>query len=399
MKKKHLNSLCVSSEFDPFRQKSHTLPIYPTSAFEFESVEESIEIFTGQKSGYVYSRYKNPTVEHVAENICALECYDLVENGFGLMTSSGMSAIYTLITSIIKQGEEILTQEDLYGGTTELLQKVVTRSGIKMHFADLSDHERLRELLNFHKNIKLIYLETPANPTMKCLDIAEISAIATTFDVLVCVDNTFCTPMIQRPLSRGADFVIHSTTKYLNGHGNSIAGVIVAKDKKWQSVIWNSLKLTGSICSPWEAWLVYNGLKTLSLRMERHSSNALKVAEWLTNHPKVIQVNYNGLKSDAYHDIASKQMSLYGGMLSFRIDSDLQGTLQCINNFRLCTLAPTLGDVDTLVLHPITSSHLNVDRKVCEKLGITDNLIRLSVGIEFVEDIIHDLSQSLDKLK
>ena len=398
MRKKHIDSICVSSEFESTHQKSHTLPIYATSSYEFDNVEESIDIFTGQKPGYVYSRYKNPTVEHVAAAICALECFDIEEQGFGLLTSSGMSAIYTLITSIVQNGDEILTQEDLYGGSTELLQKVVTRAGISMHFSNLSDSEAVTSILQSHPRIKLLYLESPANPTMKCLDIASLCTLVKPFGVLVCVDNTFCTPIIQRPFSLGADFVIHSTTKYLNGHGNSIAGAIVAKDQKWKSDIWTTLKLTGAICSPWEAWLVYNGIKTLSLRMERHSANAMSVAQWLSQHPKVIQVNYNGLDTNPYHGIATKQMRTFGGMLSFMIDADLNGTLRFINDLKLCTLAPTLGDADTLVLHPITSSHLNVDRIVCEKQGITDNLIRLSVGIEFVEDIINDLSQALDKL-
>ncbi|MCB0660838.1 MAG: PLP-dependent transferase, partial [Saprospiraceae bacterium] len=244
----------------------------------------------------------------------------------------------------------------------------------------------------------LVYFETPANPTMHCIDIAQLCRISAAQGVLTCVDNTFCTPILQRPLSLGADFVIHSTTKYLNGHGNSIAGAIIGKDEKWKQQVWTTLKLSGAICSPWEAWLVYNGIKTLHLRMERHSSNGLSLARWLQSHHKVSHVNYCGLENNVSFSIASKQMSDFGGMLSFAIDSDLNRTLKFIDALQFCTHAPTLGDVDTLVLHPATSSHLNVDRDVRISQGITDNLIRVSVGIENIEDIIEDFSQAFKNI-
>lgn len=400
MKKKprHISSSCVKQIHEVPTQESHVLPLYATSSFEFSGIEESIEIFTQKKDGFVYSRYRNPTVEQVAHTICRMEMYDLDEDGFGLMTSSGMSAIHTLISSILESGDSVLTQWDLYGGTTELFKKVLIRSGIKTIFGDLNDTTWVEEKLKSDSSIKLVYFETPANPTMQCIDIAQLCRISAAQGVLTCVDNTFCTPILQRPLSLGADFVIHSTTKYLNGHGNSIAGAIIGKDEKWKQQVWTSLKLSGAICSPWEAWLVYNGIKTLHLRMERHSSNGLALARWLQSHPQVRHVNYCGLEDNVSFPIASKQMSDFGGMLSFAVECDMNGTLKFIDALQFCTHAPTLGDVDTLVLHPATSSHLNVDRGVRISQGITDNLIRVSVGIENIEDIIEDFSQAFKNI-
>lgn len=392
-----IDSLCVREYPDNRTTQPHQLPIYATSSFAFENMEEGIDIFTGKKSGHVYGRYGNPTVDIVGQKIADLEAYQTGLNAFGYLTSSGMSAISTVILSLLKNGETILTQGDLYGGTTELLLKVVNNSGIKTIFTDLTDADAVEQLCLANRTIKMIYLETPANPTMKCIDIRTVARIAKKYGVFTCVDNTFCTPLIQQPLSMGVDFVIHSTTKFINGHGNSIAGVIVGHDEKYKKQIWTTLKLLGTTCSPWEAWLINNGLKTLAIRMQRHAENAMEVALYLDKHPRVKVVNYNGLPGHPYHEIAKKQMKNFGGMLSFEIDAQLAEVLQILNKLKFCTLAPTLGDVDTLVLHPATSSHLNVDKSQREANGISDGLVRLSVGIEDVNDIIFDLEQALSK--
>lgn len=308
-----------------------------------------------------------------------------------------MSAISTVLLALLKAGDSILTQGDLYGGTTELLLKVVANSGIKSIFTTLSDLDDVEQQLLKNRSIRMIYFETPANPTMRCLDILALSRIAKKYGVITCVDNTFCTAIVQQPLSYGVDLVIHSTTKYINGHGNSIAGVVIGHDEKIQKQIWTTLKLLGSTCNPWDAWLINNGLKTLSLRMAKHSSNAMNVALYLEKHTRIKNVNYNGLVSNQYHETAKKQMKTFGGMLSFEIDGNLTDVLAILNKLRFCTMAPTLGDVDTLVLHPATSSHLNVDKVQREANGITDGLVRLSVGIEDVDDIIFDLDQALTK--
>ena len=242
----------------------------------------------------------------------------------------------------------------------------------------------------------MIYFETPANPTLRCIDIRQMARLGKKYGVFTCADNTFCTPLLQQPLALGIDYVIHSTTKYLNGHGNSIAGVIIGHDEQHRKKIWTTLKLLGTTCNAWDAWLINNGLKTLALRMQKHSENAMSVATFLAGHSRVRKVNYNGLKNHAYHETAASQMKAFGGMLSFEVDGDLAFTLGVMNRMQFCTLAPTLGDVDTLVLHPATSSHLNIDKAQREKSGITDGLIRISVGIEDSNDIIDDLDQALN---
>lgn len=392
-------SLCVKEYGDVETTKPHVLPIYATSSFSFDNIEDSIPIFKGEKEGHVYSRYGNPTIDAVAQKIANLEALGTGLQAYGFMTSSGMSAISSLVLSLLSKEQSILTQSDLYGGTTELFVKVLSQSGIKTHKKDLANLDEVEKCLIQDRNIKLLYLETPANPTMKCVDIHALAKLAKKYGVLTCVDNTFCTPLLQQPLKYGIDFVIHSTTKYLNGHGNSIAGVIVGHDLSYKKNLMTTIKLLGTTTNAWDAWLTHNGIKTLALRMERHSQNAMKVAQYLEEHPKVRRVNYNGLKSNPYHELAQRQMSAFGGMLSFEVETDWEGTLGFINRLEFCTQAPTLGDVDTLVLHPATSSHLNIDKKVREENGISDSLVRLSVGIEDVGDILHDLEQALNKIE
>ena len=389
------DSLCVKEGKDNRSTKPHQLPIYATSSFDFENMQEGIDIFTGKATGHVYSRYGNPTIDTVSQKLANLEAYGTGLDAFGYLTSSGMSAISTVFLSLLKSGDTILTQGDLYGGTTEMLLKVIANSGIKTIFVDLTDADIVEYHLQNNRTIKMLYFETPANPTMKCIDIKMMAKIAKKYGAITCVDNTFCTPYIQQPLSMGIDLVIHSTTKYLNGHGNSIAGVIIGHGEQYKKQIWTTLKLLGTTCNPWDAWLINNGLKTLSIRMQKHSENAMMVAQFLEGHPIVKKVNYNGLTSHPYHEIASKQMKSYGGMLSFEVDGTLHQVLAMLDKLTFCAMAPTLGDVDTLVLHPATSSHLNVDKTQREANGITDGLVRLSVGIENPQDIIEDLNQAL----
>ncbi|MFM7154693.1 MAG: trans-sulfuration enzyme family protein [Bacteroidota bacterium] len=377
----------------------HVLPIYATSSFVFEDAGQSIEIFKNIESGHVYSRYANPTVDAVADKIALLESYGSDRIPYAVMTSSGMAAISTLLMGVLKSGDKVLTQGDLYGGTTELLKSVLGNFGVETIFTDMKDLAGTELLLRTEENIRLIYCETPSNPTLACYDIASIAALAHQYGALCAVDNTFATPMLQRPLLLGADFVIHSTTKYLNGHGNSIAGVVVGYDRDlMRGGVWKAMKLAGTNCSPFEAWLTSNGMKTLALRMERHCSNAMKMAAFLSEHPAVERVNYPGLPTHPDHELAKKQMNGgFGGMLSFELKSGMEGALKCMDSLKLCTQAPTLGDVDTLILHPASSSHLAVPRETRIENGITDGLIRVSVGIENPDDLIADLDQAIRK--
>jgi len=393
-----INSYCVKTGERNESTKPHQLPLYLSSSFVMDDSQEAVDIFTGQKKGHVYGRYGNPTIDTVANKIAQMEAYDLQGEAYGFLTSSGMSAISTLMMSTVESGDAVLTQGNLYGGTTELLKKILKRMGVETIFTNLQDLEQVEEIIKDNGNIRMLYFETPANPTMACIDIKAINAIASKYGIPTAIDNTFCTPYLQRPLSLGTDYVIHSTTKYLNGHGNSIAGAIIASDYDASRRIWDTLKLNGSTCNPFDAWLLSNGLKTLAIRMDKHSSNAQKVAEYLAQHDKVTHVNYNGLPDHPDHEVAKSQMSQFGGMLSFTVNGGQAEALATIDRLQCCTHAPTLGDVDTLVLHPATSSHLKVDRAVREENGITDGMIRVSVGIEDADDLIADFEQALAQL-
>lgn len=391
------DSLAVHEWPDPRTTRPHILPIYATSSFDFEDINQGIRIFANEEIGHTYGRYGNPTVEATASKIAALETNDSDIVGIGLMTNSGMAAIDVLMGGLLKHGDKLLTQPYLYGGTTELLQKILSTRGIEVIYEDLSDTDKVNALLKADHSIRLIYLETPSNPTLSCIDIEEVASVAKANGRWSAIDNTFATPYLQQPLLAGVDFVIHSTTKYLNGHGSGIAGVVVCKDEEiFKNKLWNYMKLTGSNCSPFESWLVYQGIKTLPLRMHKHSSNALFVAYKLSEHPNITVVNYPGLETHPHFSIAKKQMKMFGGMLSFEMKDGFDAAVKAMNRLKFCSLAPTLGDVDTLVLHPASSSHLRVDPDLRRMAGISDGLIRVSVGIEDPQDILEDIMQAID---
>jgi methionine-gamma-lyase len=390
------DSFVVKEQPDNRTTTPHVLPIYATSSFVFENIDQGIEIFNNIETGHAYSRYANPTVDTAAKKIADLEAFGLDIAADGLLTSSGMSAISTLCLGLLRSGDKVLTQGNLYGGTTELFKAVFQPLGIEPVFSNLQDLNLVEEILRRDPTIKMLYCETPANPTMACVDLDALSKLAHKHDAWIAVDNTFLTPLLQQPLAHGVDFVIHSTTKYLNGHGNSIAGAIVGRDRTLlRQKVWKALKLAGAICSPFEAWLTYNGMKTLALRMERHCANAQALAEFLEKHPKVSRVNYPGLPTHPDHALAARQMRGFGGMLSFELHGGLEAGIACMNRIKFCTLAPTLGDVDTLILHPASSSHLHVPKEIREANGITDGMIRVSVGIEHAADIIQDIQQAI----
>ena len=396
--KLNIGSVCVKEAEENKSTKPHQLPLYATSSFAFDKVEDSIDIFTGKTSGHVYSRYGNPTIDTVAKKLAALESYGTEKDAYAYLTSSGMSAISSVGMAILSSGDKILTQGNLYGGTTELFKKIFSRMGVETIFTDLNELDRVESILQDDPAIKMIYFETPANPTLACVDLDALGKLAKKYNATSVIDNTFPTPYLQQPFKYDIDFVIHSTTKFLNGHGNSIAGVVIGWQESLKKKVWEVIKLAGTNCNPWDAWLINNGLKTLAVRMDRHCENALRLAEFLESHPAVNYVNYIGLKSHAHHELATSQMKAYGGMLSFDVKGGMDQALACMNALQLATMAPTLGDVDTLVLHPATSSHLNVDRQMREENGITDGLIRVSVGIEDIEDIIADFDQTLGSI-
>ncbi len=389
-------SFCVHDVPAKETTKSHQIPIYATSSFAFDSIDQGIDIFTGKEKGHVYGRYGNPTIDSVQQKLAKMETHGLHMEAEGLMVSSGMSAISTMVMSVVKSGEKILTQGNIYGGTSELFLKTFSPLGIETIMTNLKDLDRVEQLLKSDPAIKLVYFETPANPTLACVDIEALASLAQKYNAYSAVDNTFCTPYLQQPFQFGVDFIVHSTTKFLNGHGNSIAGVLIGKDEElMRGKVWQTMKLAGTNCNPWDAWLVNNGCKTLALRMDKHSKNAQTIAEYLEQHPRVERVNYNGLPGHPDHELAKKQMKKFGGMLSFELKGGLEAGIAFMNKIQFCTLAPTLGDVDTLILHPASMSHINIPKEVRLENGITDGLIRLSVGIEEVEDILADLEQAM----
>ena len=370
---------------------AHTAPIYQTSTYTFESAEQAAAVFSGEMAGYRYIRSAPNTPTHAAfiEKICSLE-----EGASGLAFSSGMAAETALILSQLKKGDHLVSTSPVYGGTYGLFSSL-TKFGIDISFVDTTDLGQVKAAIG--GDTRMVFLESPANPTMAVSDIRAICEIARGCGALSAVDNTFATPYFQQPLKLGADFSVQSCTKYIGGHSDLLGGVVVGSKDLVDSIKRTALYMGGTM-GPHEAWLCIRGLKTLHLRMERHAYNALKVAEFLQAHPKIERVNYPGLKSHPQHDIAKKQMSGFGGMLSFEIKGGIEAGRRLMNGVKLLTLAVSLGSTDTLIEHPASMTHAIVPKEERLRMGITDGLVRISVGIEDVEDIIADLDQALGEV-
>ncbi len=382
---------------------AHVAPIFQTSTFGFPDVETGAALFRGQAQGYIYSRLNNPNHEQLAAKIAALEAYDLAADASGeppaeaRVFGSGMAAIAAAVLARVGAGGTVITQQALYGGTYGLFFKVLPRLGIRIVTVPGHDLGAWEQAFRQHPEARLAYVETPTNPTMALVDIRGVAEIAHAHDVWVVVDNTFATPYCQRPLSLGADVVVHSTTKYLSGHGFVIGGAVVSRHRAYiRQDVQQVLKSLGAMASPFDAWLTAMGMKTFALRMERHCANAMRIARYLEGHPKVARVFYPGLPSFPDHDLARRQMHCFGGMLSFELKGGYEAGVRLLNRVRLMTLAVSLGNVDTLIQHPASMTHAGVPKAEREKMGITDGLVRLSVGIEHVEDLIADLEQALE---
>ncbi len=368
-------------------------PIYQTSTFIFDSAEQGGRRFALEEEGYIYTRLGNPTNTQLEEKVA------LLENGEACMSmASGIGAITSCLWTILKAGDHVVAAETLYGCTFAYLNHGLTRYGVDVTFVDTTDPENVRKAMR--DNTRVVYLETPANPTLGIADIEAISNIAhQNENCMVVVDNTFCTPYIQRPLELGADAVVHSATKYLNGHGDVIAGFVIGKKEFIDEVRLFGVKdMTGASLSPFDAFLINRGIKTLEIRMDRHCENASKVAEFLENHPMVEKVYYPGLKSFSQYELAKKQMKLPGAIISFEIKGGIEEGKKVMNNVKLCNIAVSLGDTETLIQHPASMTHSPYTKEEREASGITDGLIRLSVGLETPEDIINDLKQALDSI-
>ncbi len=357
------------------------VPIHLSSTFARKDVDKP----TG---GYEYSRSGNPTRDALEKRLAALE-----NAKYGLAFSSGLGAETTLLLSLLKKGDHIIGFDDLYGGTKRLFQRTMAGFGLEFTFVDASHTANVEDAIR--ENTRLIWLESPTNPLMKLCDIREISKIAKRHGILTVVDNTFMSPFFQNPLDLGADIVLHSTTKYISGHSDVVGGAIMLSDEDIYRKIKFNQNAIGTVPSPFDCYLTLRGIKTLALRMERHDQNGRRVAEYLESHPKVKKVNYPGLKSFPQHELAKRQMTGFGGMLSFELDADLAQTKRVLERFRIYALAESLGGVESLVEHPALMTHASIPREDREKIGITDSLVRLSTGIEDIDDLIGDLDYAL----
>ncbi len=369
------------------------VPIFQTSTFVFDSAEQGGRRFALEESGYIYSRLGNPTTAVLEDKIAQLE-----HGEAAVATSSGMGAISSVMWTILKAGDHIISDKTLYGCTFAFFSHGLSKFGIEVSFVDTSDAEAVKKAMK--PNTKAVYLETPANPNLKIVDIKAIAEVAhTNPNTLVIVDNTFSTPYCQRPIELGADIVVHSATKYLNGHGDVIAGMVISKKDLIDQIRLVGIKdMTGSVLGPMEAYLIIRGMKTLEVRMKKHCENAMKVAEFLAAHDKVAEVYFPGLKSHPGHETAAKQMDAFGGIMSFELKGGFEAGKILLNNLKLCSLAVSLGDTETLIQHPSSMTHSPYTKEERMEAGITDGLVRLSVGLENIEDIIADLEYGLSKI-
>ena len=373
------STICIHAGQEPDPATGAIItPIYQTSTY----VQDEL----GRHKGYEYARTQNPTRFALERNIAA------IENGKeGFAFASGMAAIGAVAT-LLQSGDHVVVTDNTYGGTFRLFDRVLTRYQLEFSYVDTSEPELIEQAIR--PNTKLLFVETPTNPVMRLTDLRRAAEIAHVRGVRMVVDNTFASPYVQRPLDMGADLVVHSTTKYLNGHSDSIGGIVVAvrdDDIEWLRFVQNS---EGAILGPMDSWLVLRGTKTLAVRMAQHNRNGLAIAEYLAGHPKVKTVLYPGLPSHPQHELAKRQMNGFGGMLSFDV-GNMEGARRVLNRVRLMALAESLGGVETLIGHPASMTHAAVPRELREEMGLTDSLVRLSVGIEDVDDLIRDLEQAM----
>ncbi len=366
-------------------------PIYQVSTFKFKNADHGADLFAGKCKGYIYTRMANPTIESLECSVAALE------NGHkGLGCGSGMAAITTILMSLLKKGDHIICSDAVYGPTNTLLKTILNQYGIENDIVDTSNIDNIKSKVR--KNTRIVYVETPGNPTLVVSDINAISKLTKKIGAYLIVDNTFMSPVLQRPLELGADIVVHSMTKFLNGHGDVVAGMIVVKDEDMYKNVRRTLNHLGGTIDPFNSFLVHRGIKTLAIRMQRHCENASEIAKYLESHKKVDWVRYPGLKSHPQYNIHKKQTSGGGGIISFGLKGGLKAGKKMMNSVGLFALAVSLGGVESLIQHPASMTHAGMKKEDRLSANITDGLVRISVGIENVDDLIKDLEKSMSKL-
>lgn len=370
---------------------SAVTPIYQTSTFSFKSAKHGGDLFAGKDQGYIYTRLANPTVSALEEKLAQLE------NGFGsIALASGMAAVTTAYTTFLKQGDHMISTGAVYGPSRGVMETIFADFGIESTFIDTSRIENIIDAIK--PNTKLLYLESPANPTIHLTDIAEACRVAKMNNIITVVDNTFSSPYLQKPLDLGADVSLHSLTKFINGHADIVGGALIAKDEVLYKKMRKTMTMMGGNMDPHQAYLVSRGVKTLGLRIDRAQESAQQIATWLENHQQIEWISYPGLDSFEQKDLAKKQMTGYGTMMSFGVKGGLEAGVTLMDNVKLALLAVSLGGVETLIQHPASMTHAGITQDARDQAGITDELVRFSVGIENVEDIIEDLDQALIKV-
>ena len=367
---------------------SATVPIYQTSTFSFDSADEGARCFAGESEGYIYTRIGNPTINALEKQLAILE------NGYGgVAVSSGMAAATTIYLGLMSQGDHIISTDAIYGPARGVMEKQFTRFGFQSTYINTTDAAQIEKAIR--PNSKILYIETPANPTMDITDLVACAEIAYKHKLLLVVDNTFCSPYLQNPLDLGADIVFHSMTKFINGHADIVAGIIIPKEKAMYDKLRNMMINLGCNMDPHQAYMVLRGLKTLGIRIDRAQQSALEVAKFLESHPQVEWIRYPGLQSHPRFELAKQQMKGSGSMISFGLKGGFVAAKKLLDNVKLALLAVSLGGVETLIQHPASMTHSKVSAEDKEKAGITDDLIRMAIGIEDVEDIIADLDKAL----
>jgi len=388
-KKLGINSRLVHGVYHPDATGAVNVPIYQSSTFAFRDSAHGAALFAGEEDGYIYTRIGNPTIRTLEEGVADLE------NGVGgVATSSGLGAVSTLYMGLLEEGAHMVSTASVYGPSRGLIEKHFSRFGIEASFVDTSDLDNLRQAIR--PDTRLVYVETPSNPAMQVTDIAEAAKIAHDHGTLLAVDNTFASPYLQKPLDLGADVVLHSVTKFINGHADLVGGILVANDDEVLERLRDVMVHMGCNMDPHQAFLVLRGLKTLGIRVERAQAVAKAIAEWLEAHPKVESVRYIGLPSHPQHDLAKRQMRGFGSMIAFELKGGLEAGRRLMNHVKLATLAVSLGGVETLIEHPASMTHAAIAKADREAAGFTDGLVRYSVGIEDADDLIADLEQALE---
>ncbi len=383
------NTRAVHSEGgEAYKNKAVSCPIYQTSAFAFESAEAGARLFRGEEAGFIYTRIGNPTTEALQNTVAALE-----HGSFALATASGMAAISTLFLGLLKSGDHVVCSNAVYGPTRVLLERDLVRFGIRSTFVETSDTDAVRAALK--PDTRLLFVETPANPTLTVTDLAACAELARPHGTLLAVDNTFASPYLQTPLDLGAGIVVHSMTKFINGHSDVVAGMLVGRDPALHKQLRSALTILGGTADPHQAWLVLRGAKTLGLRMAQAQASAQKVAEFLRGHKSVAWVSYPGLPDHPHYERAKRQMRGFGAMVCFGPKGGFPAAKRILNRVRLCTLGVSLGGVETLIQHPATMTHASLSDEAKAAAGIGPDLIRLALGIEDADDLIADLDQAL----